>query len=279
MNSDAAPTRHTTGAAIGGSIFSRIIVGIDGSEAGFEACRQVARLAEHDTEIDAVAVVHLGPAFAAALDAAHVVDVLAREAEDALEQAIEILGGRAHKRYLDGFVTSALLAELQRFDATLIALGTHEHRRTAEILLGGVAGDPLHTAPCSVLIARPRPMENFPHLLVVGDDGSPQANDAVTVARQVAARFGCTMRVLTALEGRGVDLPRVHHRARFAEVVERHPGNALGGAARDTDLLLVGSRGLHGLKALGSVSERVAHDASCSVLVVRTASRSQERPC
>jgi nucleotide-binding universal stress UspA family protein len=41
----------------------------------------------------------------------------------------------------------------------------------------------------------------------------------------------------------------------------------------------VGSRGLHGLRALGSVSERVAHDASCSVLVVRTAPRPQERPC
>jgi nucleotide-binding universal stress UspA family protein len=31
----------------------------------------------------------------------------------------------------------------------------------------------------------------------------------------------------------------------------------------------VGSRGLHGVRALGSVSERVAHDARCSVLVIR----------
>ncbi len=34
------------------------------------------------------------------------------------------------------------------------------------------------------------------------------------------------------------------------------------------DLLVVGSRGLHGAKALGSVSERVAHAAASSVLVV-----------
>ena len=33
----------------------------------------------------------------------------------------------------------------------------------------------------------------------------------------------------------------------------------------------VGSRRLHGLKALGSVSERVTHQALCSVLVVREA--------
>ena len=35
------------------------------------------------------------------------------------------------------------------------------------------------------------------------------------------------------------------------------------------DLVVVGSRGLRGVRALGSVSERVAHDARSSVLVVR----------
>jgi nucleotide-binding universal stress UspA family protein len=35
------------------------------------------------------------------------------------------------------------------------------------------------------------------------------------------------------------------------------------------DLVVVGSRGLKGLKALGSVSERVAHEARCPVLVVK----------
>jgi nucleotide-binding universal stress UspA family protein len=40
-------------------------------------------------------------------------------------------------------------------------------------------------------------------------------------------------------------------------------------SSRSADVLVVGSRGLHGLKALGSVSERAAHQAKCSVLVVR----------
>ena len=40
-------------------------------------------------------------------------------------------------------------------------------------------------------------------------------------------------------------------------------------AAADGDLLVVGSRRLHGMKALGSVSERVAHRAPCSTLIVR----------
>jgi nucleotide-binding universal stress UspA family protein len=42
-------------------------------------------------------------------------------------------------------------------------------------------------------------------------------------------------------------------------------------ASGSADLLVVGSRGLHGLRALGSVGERVANQASCSVLVVRDA--------
>ena len=34
-------------------------------------------------------------------------------------------------------------------------------------------------------------------------------------------------------------------------------------------LVVVGSRGLHGVRALGSVSERVVHEVPCSVLVAR----------
>lgn len=256
------------------SIFSRILVGIDGTDAGFEACRQVARLAETDATIDAVAVVHLGPDVAAALVAAHAVDVLEHEAEEALQCAIEILGGRAHKRYLSGFVTSALIDELQRFDATLLALGTHEHRRATEILFGGVAGELLHKAPCSVLIARPCPPSSFPGRLVVGVDGSPQADDALAAAQQLAARFGSTLRVISALDGKGVDLAHVHLRTPLVETVGRQPVKALVEAARDADLLVVGSRGLHGVMALGSISERVAHQAPCSVLVVRFPPRS-----
>jgi nucleotide-binding universal stress UspA family protein len=40
-------------------------------------------------------------------------------------------------------------------------------------------------------------------------------------------------------------------------------------AAREAHLLIVGNRGVTGLRALGSVSERVAHHAPCSLLVVR----------
>jgi Universal stress protein UspA and related nucleotide-binding proteins len=237
------------------AIFGRIVVGIDGTEAGFAACRQVARLADIDATIDAVAVVHLGPAVAAALDAAHALDVLERQAEAALDQAVEILGVRAHKRYLNGFVTPALLDELQRFDATLIALGTHEHRRTAEIVFGGVAGEVLHRAPCSVLIARPSPTETFPRKIVVGHDGSRLAADALAVAQHLAARYESSLRVIVALAGNVVNLAPAC--APFAETVDRHPVPALVDAAREADLL--------------SLSSALAHqfDAQCGNVLSR----------
>ena len=48
---------------------------------------------------------------------------------------------------------------------------------------------------------------------------------------------------------------------------------AITAAARDfgASLVVMGSRGLTGAAALKSVSERVAHGAPCSVLVVRPA--------
>ena len=48
-----------------------------------------------------------------------------------------------------------------------------------------------------------------------------------------------------------------------------HPVPVLTELSEEADLLVVGSRGLHGPRALGSVSERVAHRAASSVLVVR----------
>ena len=76
--------------------------------------------------------------------------------------------------------------------------------------------------------------------------------------------------MITATRDAHVDLETAH---RLAPQLEEHDGRAvdvLTTAAETSDLLVVGSRGLRGVRALGSVSERVAHDAEHSVLVVRT---------
>jgi nucleotide-binding universal stress UspA family protein len=57
------------------------------------------------------------------------------------------------------------------------------------------------------------------------------------------------------------------------ELVEGHgdPGTTIVEAATETDLIIVGSRGLNPIQRmlLGSVSSKVVHRAPCDVLVVR----------
>jgi nucleotide-binding universal stress UspA family protein len=254
----------------GESVFSRVLAGVDGSEAGFEACRQAARFADPGTPIEAVAVVHLAGAVWTGYHAVPVTNQLRQEAETALEQAVQLIGQRAHPRFVNGPETAVLLQEIDRAAATLIAVGSHGHHRVTEILIGGVAGELLHSAPCSVLVARPADdIEAFPRSIVAGLDGSGAAEYALDAADQLAGRLQVPLRVITAVQGKAVDLDEVRRRWPSAEEIDARPLEALVAASRTADLLVVGSRGLHGVGALGSVSERVAHQAACSVLVAR----------
>jgi hypothetical protein len=106
---------------------------------------------------------------------------------------------------------------------------------------------------------------------VLGLDGSGESEAAATVAFDLRDRFGTALRVVVARGGKGVDPDSVQRIAGEVEPDPRPPVDALVDASREADLLVVGSRGLHGLRALGSVSERIAHQAACSVLVVRPA--------
>jgi nucleotide-binding universal stress UspA family protein len=252
------------------SPFARIVVGVDGTEAGVEACRQAARLVEPDGWLELVAAVNFGEAALTGWFAPRAADNLQRDADNALAAARAVAGKRATERLLNGPATRSLLQAIEDEGATLVALGTHGHSRASEIVLGGCSGELLHSAPCAVLIARPPIAEGlFPRALVVGIDGSREGDEAYLVAQQLGHRFEIPLRTVTALGGKGVDLPAAHLRTPFVEAIDDEPVPALVRASENADLLVVGSRGRHGIRALGSVSERVAHRARCSVLVVR----------
>jgi nucleotide-binding universal stress UspA family protein len=252
-------------------LFSAVVVGVDGTEAAFDACQQAARLADPGARVEAVAVVHLSDVVRAELEAAEAPDLLHEEATAALDDAVAILGEGAARRLVNGYVADALRGEVERAHATLLALGSHGHRRAAEIVAGGPAGELLHRATCSVLLARPPgDRARFPRSILVGVDGSRGAEAALAAAERLAGRLGSALRVVTALRSKDLDLGRVRARVPLAEEVDGRPVGALVSASRDADLLVVGSRGLRGIRALGSVSERVAHQAHCSVLVVRS---------
>jgi nucleotide-binding universal stress UspA family protein len=86
----------------------------------------------------------------------------------------------------------------------------------------------------------------------------------------VGGYFGSSVRTIASTKDQ---LDREAARAVADELEEQDESavDLISAASESADLVIVGSRGLHGLKALGSVSERVAHEARCSVLVIRTA--------
>ncbi len=242
-------------------IFERIVCGVDGSPAGFEALRQATVLRSGAGRIVAVMV-----------SEAH-----SRATSDAVgEQLPEMAPAEA--RVVEGPPVPALLAVLERESATLLAVGTHGGDHLAGAPLGGVATSMLQQAPCSVLLAR-RPGEAAwsPGSIVVGMDGSREALVSAVIAAELGDRHGATVRTIAARGGPRVDRP-VLREMDGVEWVSGHPVGALVDASRNADLAIVGSRGMRAFEALGSVSERVAHQARCSVLVVRPAGLRQERP-
>jgi nucleotide-binding universal stress UspA family protein len=268
MTTQQAPTHGAPAATR--SILERILVGVDGTKESLDACRQVARLAAPQATIEAATVSLFPPETASALGLPDMAERLERTASSTLAAAARILGPEAELRRLQGLTVDALLEEVRNMQATLLAIGTEDHSRFEEIVLGGVAGELLHKATCAVLIARPVPdLATFPREIVVGIDGSDEAERAFEVARNLVTRRHGTLRCVVARGGKRVNLVRVTRRDHHAQELPAAPVPALVEAASCADLLVVGSRGLHGIRALGSVSERVAHEAACSVLVVR----------
>jgi nucleotide-binding universal stress UspA family protein len=256
------------------TIFRRILVGVDGSPESNEAARQSALLLEPDGELALLAAFGVPPALTGG--SGFVVPVfLELEAQQAAAKRAldsvraELEGVEARTLLARDTSWEALIREAERERATLIAVGSHGIGRARGIVLGSTTTEVVHKAHCSVLVAR-KAEPDFPRAIVVGIDGSPGSAAAFDVARELSARSGTTLRPVVARGGKGID-------ERLVATIVGHdydgvpdkPVEALVAAATDADLVVVGSRGLHGLGSLGSVSERVAHQAASSVLIVR----------
>jgi nucleotide-binding universal stress UspA family protein len=271
---DIAPTAATPA-------FASIICGVDGSRPSFEAARQAAVLAGPDTALTYVAASWeqgTGATAMATLSHARAQDCLRRVRDEAHElgaipQIAESGAADAARRLIE-------LAESH----DLLVVGIHGHSRTGGIMIGSTATALLHRSPIPVLVARP-PVGGiaFPARILVANDGSAASNTAATIAAQLAVRHGATVGVVSAYD-HGATPQALSQVAATVRVVTRtepvrfgESGPALRvvtAAAREFDasLIVTGSRGLTGVAAIRSASERIAHAAPCSVLVVRPAS-------
>jgi nucleotide-binding universal stress UspA family protein len=233
-------------------------VALGDAGAVIEAARQASLLLPGDGRLLLVAAVRNGSSEGADADVA--------AARTAIHDAIPIVVA-----VREGEAGEVLEREARHIDADTIAIGDHGRGRAAGVLLGSVATHVIHHASCSVLVARASHESVFPRTVVVGVDGSVASRRALGVGRVLAARAGVPLRVLHVLDGA---IPRGKLQAGVAEQVEEVTASwsAVDGLCAHVvagDLLVLGSRELRGIRALGSVSEAVAHGAAASVLIVR----------
>jgi nucleotide-binding universal stress UspA family protein len=258
---------------LGRGLLERVLCGVDATPESLEAVRQADRLREPDGTLDVVGALDFGVTAHAGWAASAAAGQLQAEAEQAVEAA-KAEAPHADVRLLEGRADQVLRAEAERLGATLLAVGTHEISRPLGIALGSVTTVVLHEAPCSVLVARtPESGAASPRGIVVGVDGSAESRLAAALAFHLGERFGVGAWPVAARGGKGFDEAAVEEIATGVLVEDGSPVDTLVASAASADLLVVGSRGLSGVRALGSVSERVAHSAPCSVLVVRSPTR------
>jgi nucleotide-binding universal stress UspA family protein len=251
-------------------LFTKIVCGVDRSEASLEAVRQTLRLGSPSSQLVLVAISETRLAVHAGMRAPQFADEIKADAQAALDDA-RAVAPEAVTRLVGGRPDDALLHIAKEEGATLVAVGSHGHGRGAGIVIGSVATRMLHDAPCSVLVARTREdAGTFPRSIVAGVDGSLPSLRAASQAASLGQRLGVPVTFLAAT-GSPPDFNGDRLGESGFEIVfsDAKPIPALLEAAADTDLMVLGSRGLRGLRALGSVSERVAHQAPSSLLIVR----------
>ena len=154
----------------------------------------------------------------------------------------------------EGDAADALLSIAGEEPSSLIVVGNRGLGRR-RVVLGNVPGRVAHTAPGDVLIAHTtaaRPRLEYRRMLLA-TDRSPTADRAVAAGRALA-------------EATGAEAEELHVR-------EGDPVVGIVGAAaeRDVDVVVVGNRGMTGLRRfLASVPSKVMRSSPVHVLLVKT---------
>jgi nucleotide-binding universal stress UspA family protein len=259
--------------------FANVLCAVDGSRGSAEAARQAITLAKPDGAVSFLAISHVAGTGLAAT---------AGLGEGRARKALEQAAGLARRAGVeastelraDGAAADLLLAEGQAHD--LLAIGSRGGSRAGGIMLGSTATHAAHRSERPLLIARRRPdWHLFPRRVLLATDGSPGSWSAAWVTARIARAQAATVvvchvpdglhpewtrqidRQIAALgEATGVEPARVDEPGKTPERIVEAATSA------GSSLIAIGRRGLSGVRALGSVSERVAHRGPCSVLLV-----------
>jgi nucleotide-binding universal stress UspA family protein len=255
------------------------VCGVDGSRGDRLAVEQSLALCEAGTSLLFVCARAEHGA-----GASRQASITAERADHALHEALESAresGVDAAMEILEGHDPRRLLLD-EAAGSDLLVVASHGGSRAAGIAIGSTASAVVHRATVPVLVARSAPEGRaFPDRILVATDGSADAARAVELTGRIGRRHRSHVYLLSVEPEPHGDPKRIAVDAvNLTAELEREPtilrasghaGDHIVEAAASTSvsLVVVGSRGLSGVRALGSVSERVAHRARCSVLVAR----------
>lgn len=171
-------------------------------------------------------------------------------------------------------------------DASILVLGPSHRSLLSRAVTEDVAVAAESGASCAVAVAPAVPMEGELKTIGVAWDESPEADEALEWAVQLAERTGATLQIIRVLDARHREgtTPEAGTEERVKAVAAAACARAeakarmiwgdapdeLLSASHDVDLLVAGSRP-HGVlwrEILGGTSTRLVHEAHCPVVII-----------
>jgi nucleotide-binding universal stress UspA family protein len=271
----------------GQAVFSNLLIGVDGLEGGRDAIDLARNL------LGAGGTMTLAHVYDVRRGRTRVADAAAR-AGGMVEKARLEADIAADVRFIRSSSTGHGLHELaEEIDADLIVVGSSRHGLKGRILMPDHTREALDGAPCSLAIAPGAYSERSGPLrrIGLGYDGSEESENALRVARILAADHGARLSALEVVhfpayvgavyssdpDRTPVDDLIEEARERLAGLDGLEAHAAYGDAAEELarfgasmDLLVVGSRSYGPLRRLvyGSTSRRLVQLARCPLLVL-----------
>ena len=267
-------------------IFADVLCAIRGREGGFAAVEQAAALAGMQGRLTLLTVTSFRSGVAQrapAIGPAQAAEILERAEGIAREVGVP------YTSEVDPRSPPARVILDWSAGYDLLALGASASSWPAMWLSVGVGNKAIEGFTTPLLVARPLAVERqFGDRIVVASDGLEASHAVVDLATRIAHAHGSNVTLVHAL-GRGSPIKRGRLREQESTLEEQErtlkrtlasgasevllePGRPPDviksvAAAADASLVVMGSRRLDGLRAMGSVSRRVVHQARCSVLL------------
>jgi nucleotide-binding universal stress UspA family protein len=260
-------------------MFVDILCAVDGSEGGFVAVEQAAALAGAAGHLTLLLVTsfgaegaHRSPAIGSA-QAKRIVDRATQIAHEAgVSSTVEVDPANPPSQVILDWSTGR----------DLLALGAPTTPRLRGMFIAGVADTALGSFTTPMLVARSTSGERrFGHRILVASDGRDGSDQLVELGQRLALARGSEMMLLHAsghesqarrerVEEQGRRLERTAVDTNEVRIEHGSPHDVIVAAAESVgaSLVVMGSRRLDGLRAIGSVSRRVVHEPPCSVLLV-----------